>query len=48
MAPAFTVAGATLFFRLTVNDGFGATVQSTQPDGGADQHEPDRAGGADT
>ena len=29
IAPAFTAAGATLFFRLTVNDGFGATVQST-------------------
>ena len=28
VAPAFTVAGASLFFRLTVNDGFGATVQS--------------------
>ena len=27
-APAFTVASASLFFRLTVNDGFGATVLS--------------------
>ena len=28
-APAFSAASATLFFRLTVGDGFGATVQST-------------------
>jgi Fibronectin type III domain len=27
-APAFTAAGASLFFRLNVTDGFGATVQS--------------------
>ena len=29
VAPNYSVANATLFFRLTVNDGFGATVQST-------------------
>src|SRR5262249_16351127 len=29
VAPDFTVASATLYFRVTVNDGFGATVQSS-------------------
>ena len=43
-APAFTVAGATLFFRLTVTDGFGATVQSANLTVALDQHEPDGAG----